>query len=112
GKARGAMGTDGAYYKPGRFGVVLANYADEPSTFLCLETRNRKRMLFGDAAVAEGISGPSRLPLKFGCFFFDYDLDGRLDLLTCNGHLEPDIARSRPDQTYAQPAQLLLKRGT
>ena len=42
-------------------------------------------------ARAEGLEGPSRPPLKFGAFFFDYDLDGRLDLLTCNGHLEPDI---------------------
>jgi hypothetical protein len=106
GKARGAMGTDGAYYKPGRFGVVLANYADEPNTFLCLETRTRKQMLFSDAAVAEGISGPSRLPLKFGCFFFDYDLDGRLDLLTCNGHLEPEIKSVQAGQSYEQPPQL------
>jgi enediyne biosynthesis protein E4 len=106
GRARGAMGIDGGYFRAGRFGVIVANFADEPSTFLCLETLKRKQMLFGDAAVAEGIAGPSRLPLKFGCFFFDYDLDGRLDLLTCNGHLEPEISQVQTGQTYEQPAQL------
>jgi hypothetical protein len=49
--------------------------------------------------------------LKFGLFFFDFDLDGRLDLLTCNGHLEPDIARAQPEQSYLQPAQLFWNRG-
>jgi hypothetical protein len=106
GKARGAMGTDGAFYRPGRFAVVLANYADEPSTFLRLDTPNRGQLNFEEAALAEGISGPSRIPLKFGCFFFDYDLDGRLDLLTCNGHLEPEISKVQAGQTYKQPAQL------
>jgi hypothetical protein len=106
GKARGAMGTDGAYYRPGYFAVVMANYADEPTTFFRLDTGKRNQMLFQDTAVVEGISGPSRVPLKFGCFFFDYDLDGRLDLLTCNGHLEPDISQVQAGQSYAQSAQL------
>jgi len=104
GKARGAMGADWGEYRPGRFAVVLANFADEPTTFLRLDSH--KQMLFSDAALAEGIAGPSRLLLKFGTFFFDYDLDGRLDLLTCNGHLEPEISKVRSGQTYEQPVQL------
>jgi hypothetical protein len=91
-------------YRPGRFGVVLANFADEPDSFLRLD--NRKQLLFSDVAVAEGLAGPSRSYLKFGTFFFDYDLDGRPDLLTCNGHLEPDIAKVQAGQTYEQPVQL------
>ena len=43
--------------------------------------------------------------LKFGIFFFDYDLDGRLDVLTANGHLEEEISKIQQSQTYAQPAQ-------
>lgn len=104
GKARGAMGVDGGEYRPGRFGLLLANFADEPNTFLRLDPANQ--LLFSDAAKAEGIAGPSRSLLKFGAFFFDYDLDGRLDVLTCNGHLEPDIAKAVPGQTYEQPVQL------
>jgi hypothetical protein len=104
GKARGAMGVDGGEYRPGRFGLLLANFADEPNTFLRLD--RAKQLLFSDAALAEGIAGPSRSLLKFGAFFFDYDLDGRLDVLTCNGHLEPDIAQALEGQSYAQPVQL------
>ena len=29
--------------------------------------------------------------LSFGLFFFDYDLDGRLDLFQTNGHIEEAI---------------------
>ena len=31
------MGIDWAQYRPGRFAVLLANFADEPCTFLCLD---------------------------------------------------------------------------
>jgi hypothetical protein len=102
--ARGAMVVDGVEYRPGRFGLLLTNFADEPNTFLRLD--QGKQLLFSDAAMAEGIAGPSRSLLKFGAFFFDYDLDGRLDVLTCNGHLEPDIAKVLEGQTYEQPVQL------
>ncbi|HEX2464490.1 MAG TPA: ASPIC/UnbV domain-containing protein, partial [Thermoanaerobaculia bacterium] len=54
---------------------------------------------------------PSRLPLKFGVFFFDYDLDGRLDLLHANGHLEEEIATVDPSQRYRQPMQLFWNAG-
>jgi len=112
GKARGAMGVDGVEYCPGRFGVALANFADEPITFLKLDSQlNTHDLLFSDVAMAEGVAGPSRLPLKFGTFFFDYDLDGRQDLLTCNGHLEPDISKVQAGQTYEQPVQLFWNTG-
>jgi hypothetical protein len=56
--------------------------------------------------------GPaSQKLLKFGLFFFDYDLDGRLDVLTANGHLEPEINRVEGTQQYRQPAQLFWNRG-
>jgi hypothetical protein len=67
--------------------------------------------LFTDAALAEGIAGPSRPLLKFGAFFFDYDLDGRQDLLTCNGHLEPKIGKVHAGQQYEQPPQLFWNCG-
>jgi hypothetical protein len=108
GKARGAMGIDAALYRPGRYGILLANFADEPTTFLCREANS---LLFSDHALAEGIAGPSRVMLKFGIFFLDYDLDGRLDILTCNGHLEPEIAEVQAGQKYRQPAQLFWNSG-
>jgi hypothetical protein len=109
GQARGAMGIDWGEYRPGRSALLIGNFANEPNTFLRLD--QPKRLLFSDAALAEGIAGPSRPLLKFGAFFFDYDLDGRLDLLTCNGHLEPEISQLQPGQTYAQPVQLFYNGG-
>ncbi len=49
--------------------------------------------------------------MKFGTFYFDYDNDGRLDMLTCNGHIEPDISRIQASQSYAQPPQLFWNTG-
>jgi hypothetical protein len=108
-QARGAMGIDWGEYRPGLHALIIANFSNEPNTFLRLD--NRARRSFQDVAMGEGIAGKSRAPLKFGAFFFDYDLDGRLDLLTCNGHLEPDIALVQPGQTYAQPPQLFWNTG-
>jgi hypothetical protein len=68
-------------------------------------------MLFTDDAIPEGVGPASRLLLKFGLFFFDYDLDGWQDLLTSNGHLEEDINKVQASQQYAQPAQLFWNGG-
>jgi hypothetical protein len=109
-RARGAMGIDwGPGCTQGKNALLIGNFADEPDTFL-VQQRPRDLQLT-DLAPSEGVAGPSRAPLKFGLFFFDYDLDGRLDFLTCNGHLEPDIARGFPDQSYEQSAQLYRNRG-
>jgi hypothetical protein len=107
--ARGAMGIDWGEFRAGQFGLVIGNFANEPNTLLRLD--NPRRLWFSDVALVEGIAGPSRSLLKFGAFFFDYDLDGRLDLLTCNGHLEPDIATVQSGQSYRQPMQLFWNTG-
>ena len=65
-----------------------------------------------DAAIATGLGPPTRLELKFGIFFFDYDLDGRLDLLSANGHLEEEIHTVQESQTYEQPPHLFWNGGT
>lgn len=109
GRARGAMGVDYGEYRPGKNALLIGNFSNEPNTFLTLD--NPARLLFSDAALAVGLAGPSRQPLKFGAFFFDYDNDGRLDLLTCNGHLEPEIAHVQAGQTYAQAVQLFWNTG-
>ncbi|MHB1423741.1 MAG: CRTAC1 family protein [Gemmataceae bacterium] len=105
GEARGAMGIDWApFYRPGCNALLISNFANEPDTFLCQD--NLKHLQFVEVAKPEGIAGESRVPLKFGAFFFDYDLDGRLDFLTCNGHLDPSIRKLQPAQRYKQPVQL------
>ncbi|MCI0378967.1 MAG: CRTAC1 family protein [Gemmataceae bacterium] len=110
GSARGAMGIDWGEYRPGRFAVVIGNFANEPNTLLRLD--HPQKLLFSDVATLEGLWGPSRIVLKFGLFFFDFDLDGLLDLLTCNGHLEPLIHLVQSGQSFKQPAQLYWNTGS
>ena len=62
-------------------------------------------------AIAEGIGTSSRKYMKFGVFFFDFDLDGRLDIFETNGHLETDIETVQARQTHKQPAQLFWNAG-
>lgn len=103
------MGIDWGEYRPGQVAIVIGNFANEPNTLLRLDPSGR--LLFADVALMEGIYGPSRIVLKFGLFFFDFDLDGRLDLLTCNGHLEPLISKVQAGQSYEQPVQLYWNTG-
>jgi hypothetical protein len=109
GSVRGAMGIDWGEYRPGVGALWIGNFADEADSLLRLD--QPRFLLFTDVAQMEGVDGPSRLPLVFGLFFFDYDLDGRLDCLTCNGHLEPDIKKIQSWQDHAQQIQLYWNTG-
>ena len=109
GQTRGAMGIDAARYRnDDALGIAIGNFANEMTA---LYVSQKDPCLFTDEAIPEGIGPASRLLLKFGVFFFDYDLDGRLDLLSCNGHLDEDIVKLQQSQSYAQPAQLFWNSG-
>ncbi|MDH5306638.1 MAG: CRTAC1 family protein [Myxococcales bacterium] len=110
GAATGAMGIDAADFdNRGALAVGVGNFANETSSFY---VQQNDPWQFVDVANAYGIGSPSRLKLSFGLFFFDYDLDGRLDLLQSNGHLEDGINEIQPSQTYRQAAQLFWNCGT
>jgi hypothetical protein len=70
-----------------------------------------KPLNFVDAASGADLAAASRPPMKFGALFADFDRDGRPDLFTCNGHLEPDIASAQLGQLYKQPPQLFRNIG-
>jgi hypothetical protein len=109
GRPRGGMGIDAGEIAPGTFAVVIANFTHEPNSLFRLQRTNP--ILFTDVASELGLAAPSRRAMKFGAVFFDVDRDGRLDLFTANGHLEPDIAKAQPGQTHAQPCQLFRNTG-
>jgi hypothetical protein len=109
GLTRGAMGIDSARFRSDdSLGIAIGNFANEMNA---LYVAQRDSLVFADEAIKSGVGPASQSLLKFGLFFFDYDLDGRLDVLTANGHLEPDIDRVQPGQQYRQPAQLFWNRG-
>jgi hypothetical protein len=64
---------------------------------------------FVDESVQSGIGRTSLLPLTFGVAFADFDLDGVLDLVGVNGHVENSVQDVQPTVTYRQPP--LLFRG-
>ncbi len=109
GMARGAMGIDAARFRnDDALGIAIGNFANEMNA---LYVSQRDALMFADEAITEGVGPASRLLLKFGLFFFDYDLDGRQDVLTANGHLEEEIQKFQASQRYRQPAQLFWNRG-
>ena len=109
GLVRGAMGIDSARFRnDDALGIAIGNFANEMNA---LYVAQRDSLLFADEAIKEGVGPASQKLLKFGLFFFDYDLDGRLDVLTANGHLEVEIERMDSSQHYRQPAQLFWNRG-
>jgi hypothetical protein len=104
GAARGAMGIDaGRFTEDESLGVSIGNFANE---MLALYVTQPDTLIFADEAIGQGVGAASRLSLTFGVFFFDYDLDGWLDLLTVNGHIESDIHLVQSSQRYRQPPQL------
>jgi hypothetical protein len=110
GSVRGAMGIDwGDFKNDGSLGLVVGNFANEMvALYVCDDPAS---LQFSDLANIYGLGAPTQPPLKFGLFFFDYDLDGRLDLLSTNGHLENDIAKVQASETYEQSAQLFWNTG-
>jgi hypothetical protein len=110
GSPRGGMGIDCADFKnDGSLGIAVANFANEMVALYV--TEDPKTLQFSDLANVYGLGAPTQPPLKFGLFFFDYDLVGRLDLLSVNGHLENDIAKVQATETYRQSAQLYWNSG-
>jgi hypothetical protein len=67
--------------------------------------------LFTDEAAASGIGKQSAQSLTFATFFFDFDLDGLLDIFAANGHVSDDIAVVQPNVKYAQPPHVFHNKG-
>jgi hypothetical protein len=107
GKARAGMGVDVADYdNSGIPGLVVTNFDNEMLGFY----RGTKGGIYIDQAPRSNIGRLSQRSLGFGCFFFDADLDGLLDLLVVNGHIDDTVRNRRTDTSYEQPPHLFLNR--
>ncbi|MFT7619233.1 MAG: hypothetical protein ACI97A_002883 [Planctomycetota bacterium] len=101
GNARGAMGMDAARFKNDQStAIAVGNFANEMTAFYVSDLPHDP--LFIDEATSVGIGAPSRDSLTFGLLFSDLDLDGYVDLVVANGHVEPDISRVQASQSHEQ----------
>jgi hypothetical protein len=108
GKARAGMGADAADFdNSGTPGLAVTNFDNEMVGLY----RASGRGLYEDVAIKAGIGAPSRSTLGFGCGFLDADLDGHLDLIVANGHIDETVRNIRGNVGYAQPPHLFLNRG-
>ena len=108
GRARAGMGVDaGDYDGSGQQSLIIGNFTNESMSLY----RNDGSGLFTDEAPSSGIGQMSIQSLTFGCFFFDYDLDGLLDIFAANGHVSDDISVVQPNVKYAQRPSLFRNKG-
>lgn len=108
GKARAGMGVDAADFdNSGRPGLAITNFDNEMIGLY----RAQNPGLYQDVAMRAGVGPASRNTLGFGCVFVDIDLDGALDLVVANGHIDETVRSIRGNVGYAQPPHLFLNQG-
>ena len=108
GVARAGMGVDAADYDgSGRPSLVIGNFSNEMMALY----HNEGNGLFIDEAPRSALGRATLLTLTFGCFFFDYDLDGWPDVFAANGHVADDVERVQSRVTHAQRPQLFHNLG-
>jgi enediyne biosynthesis protein E4 len=108
GVARGAMGADtGDYDRSGRMHLLVGNFTNQ---MLALY-HNEGNGLFVDESPRSNMGKATLLNLTFGAFFFDFDLDGYLDIFCANGHIEEEINRVQPKVQFRQIASVFRNKG-
>jgi len=108
GKARAGMGVDAADFDHSGFpGVAITNFDNEMIGLY----RPAANGTYNDVAVQAGVGLASQNTLGFGCAFLDANLDGTLDLVVANGHIDDTVRNIRGNVGYAQPPQIFLNNG-
>lgn len=108
GVARAGMGADAADYSgSGRPSLLIGNFSNEMLGLY----HNEGGGLFIDEAPASSVGRASQLTLAFAAFFFDFDLDGLVDIFSVGGHVADDIQKVQPRVSYAQAPHLFRNLG-
>ena len=109
GKARAGMGVDvGDIQNNGQSpAIAITNFDNEMIGLY----RAISPGSYNDVAVQSGVGPASRATLGFGCTFADMNLDGALDLIVVNGHIDETVRNIR-GAGYAQPPHLFLNDGS
>jgi hypothetical protein len=107
GKARSGMGVDAADYdQDGWVDLFEANVDQEMYSLY----HNDKDEVFSDVSNPNGIGVATRLMSGWGLKFLDYDNDGDVDLLLCNGHPDDTVEKRIEGVKFREP--MLLFRNT
>lgn len=108
GAARGGMGIDGSDLdRDGYIDVVIGNFSYEMLAYY----RGRDAGTYLDEAPRYGLGFPTLQTLAFGVRATDLTGDGWDDIVVVNGHIDPEIARLYPEQSYAQATQVFRNLG-
>lgn len=108
GRARAGMGMDAGVVDPtGESTIFIGHFENQMNGVY----RTTPSGMFEERGPASGIGSPSLPALTFGMVLFDGDLDGDLDLLAANGHINPQAGERSDASMYAQPAQFFLNNG-
>ncbi|MGB6835554.1 MAG: CRTAC1 family protein [Candidatus Acidiferrum sp.] len=97
-KPQAGMGVSiGDYNRDGNLDIVKTNFAGDTDSLYT----NLGDAVFEDRTYPSGLGVNTRL-LGWGVGFFDMDNDGWLDILMSNGHVYPEVDKSKADLKYAE----------
>ncbi|MEW5977504.1 MAG: CRTAC1 family protein [Acidobacteriota bacterium] len=103
GRPRSGMGVDSADFNNDGFpDLFVANVDQEKFSIY----QNNKDETFRDQAMVTGIGQATLLLSGWGLKFFDYDIDGFLDLFLANGHPDDMVEINMTKVTYEMPLLL------
>jgi enediyne biosynthesis protein E4 len=98
GKPQAGMGVAaGDTMHSGALDIIKTNFAGDTHSLY----RNDGKGSFEDTTFASGL-GINTKYLGWGCGFVDFDNDGWLDILICNGHVYPEVGQLTTEAGYSQ----------
>ena len=108
GVPRSGMGVDAADFNDDGWQELFVANIDQEIFSLYLNNRDET---FDDVAWKTGIGPVTRMLSGWGLKFFDYDNDGRTDLILSNGHPDDFIDLRSRGVTYREPMVLFHNEG-
>ena len=109
GKAKGSMGVDaGDFDDDGDEDLFMTELTGEGSNFFV----NDGTGVFEERGVPAGLNRMTSASTGFGAAWFDFDNDGRLDLLTVNGAVQTIEALARVHDPFPLRQRMQLIRGS
>ena len=103
----------GDYDNSGRFSIFVTNFSEEYNALYHADAAPKGGGAFTDVSWPSK-TAPSSLPyVGWGTTFFDYDNDGLLDLYVVNGHVYPQLDKTKlgASAPYRQRRLLYHNRG-